>query len=123
MPLRYRGKGREPRYRLEAEARGIGDVLGERGAVGEEDGVELRRLGALGELLVKADVEEPGALRRRIPPPGLVMAARVEEEVERELVKGHCEPQFESWVVSIQMSAKFSLRPPAPIVKSWIFLL
>jgi hypothetical protein len=63
----------------------IADVVGERRPVGEEDRVELVRFRALGQLLIVGNVED--ALRRRVllAPRRLVVAARIDEEVEGKL--------------------------------------
>ena len=57
---------------------------------GEEDGVELRGLGPLGQLLVVRDVEDPVGLAVRVPPGRLVVTVGVDEQVEVQLpVRGH----------------------------------
>ena len=44
---------------------GVADVVGERRSVGEEDRIELMRLGALSQFLIIGDVEN--AVRCRLP--------------------------------------------------------
>ena len=63
----------------------VADVVGKRGPVGEEDGVEFVGLGTLGELLIEGDVENTIRGRVLVAPRRLVMSARVDEEVESKL--------------------------------------
>ena len=84
-PRRHRGDRGQPGERLEAEPAGIPDVVGQRGAVGEEHRVELLGLGAAGQVLVVGDVQDPVDGGVRVPPRGLVVPAGVDEQVELEL--------------------------------------
>ncbi len=65
------------------------DILGQCRAVGEEHRVELVRLGALRELLIIGDVEQAAWGRGLVPPGRLVVAVRIDEEVERKLSFAH----------------------------------
>src|SRR3954469_21176799 len=70
---------------LEAEALGITDIVGERRAVGEEDGIELIVLGGGRELLIIGDVENAARRRALVAPRRFVVSAGIDEQVEGKL--------------------------------------
>jgi hypothetical protein len=73
----------EPGDRLEAEALRVADIVGQGRSVGKEDRVELVRFGLLRQLLIKGDVEDAVRGGALVAPRRLVMAARIDEEIER----------------------------------------
>ena len=84
-PFRGDGDRGQPGERLDPEPGGVLHVAFQRRAVRVEHRVQLRRLRPLRELLVEADVQQPVRLGFRVPPGGLVVAARVDEQVELQL--------------------------------------
>src|SRR4051812_28828720 len=79
----------EERDRLEPEALGGADIVRQRRAVGEEYRVELVGFGALRQLLIVGDIENSVRRRSLVTPGRLVMAIRIDEEVQRKLPCAH----------------------------------
>src|SRR5690606_36308587 len=84
-PFGGHGDARQPGERLEPEPAGVPDVVRQRRPVGEEDRVELGRLGAAGELLVVGYVQDAVRGGPGVPAGGLVVPGRVDGQVEVQL--------------------------------------
>ncbi len=79
------GQRRQHGDRLQPGARRLRDIAAQRQLIGEKDRIEQRRLGALRQILVVADVGQRQRRGMRMPPRRLVMAAAVDEQVEVQL--------------------------------------
>ena len=78
--------------RLEPGARCLGYVAAERQLVGEENGIEQCRFGALCQILVIPDVGQWQRRGSRMTPRRLMMAAAVDEQVEVQLPSHRANP-------------------------------
>ena len=84
-PARQRRERAQQSERFQFAARGMGEFVAERELVGEEDGIQLGRLGREREIAVIGEVAQRLLRRGGMAPGRLVMAAAVDEEIEVKL--------------------------------------
>ena len=86
-PLGCHCNGRQQGDRLQRPCGTVLDVAAQRGTVGEEDSVELRRLSSASDLLEIRDVEQTFRGCPRMTPRRFVMTGGVDERVEAQLAR------------------------------------